>query len=85
MSLAGFDLSAFDHDGVSRPLYRRGEGPGVVIVHEIPGITPEVARFARIVADDGFGVFLPQLFGTPNKPLSASYALGQMARACISR
>ncbi len=85
MSLEGFDSSPFSHDGVTRSVYRRGTGPGVVVVHEIPGITPEVARFARIVADDGFRVFLPHLFGTPNKPLSPGYAVGQMARACIRR
>ncbi len=85
MSLDGFDSSPFSHDGVTRSVYRRGAGPGVVVVHEIPGITPEVARFARIVADDGFSVFLPHLFGTPNKPLSPGYAVGQMVRACIRR
>jgi dienelactone hydrolase len=57
----------------------------VVVIHEIPGITPEVARFGRIVADDGFTVFLPHLFGTPGKPLSIPYALGQITRACIGR
>jgi dienelactone hydrolase len=56
-----------------------------VVIHEIPGITPEVARFARRVADDGFTVYLPSLFGTPGKPFSAGYVLAQMARACISR
>jgi len=85
MSVDGFDSSPFRHGGVTRPVYRGGDGPAVVVVHEVPGITPEVARFARIVADDGFTVFLPHLFGTPNKPLSAGYALGQIARACISR
>lgn len=85
MSLDGFESFPFSHDGVTRPVYRRGSGPGVVVAHEIPGITPEVARFARIVADDGFTVFLPHLFGTPGKEFSVPYVLGQMARACISR
>jgi dienelactone hydrolase len=85
MSLDGFESSSFTHDGVTRTLYRRGIGPGVVIVHEIPGITPEVAGFGRRVADAGFTAVLPNLFGTPGKPFSNSYMLGQMARACISR
>jgi dienelactone hydrolase len=54
-------------------------------MHESPGITPEVEHFARRVAAEGFRVFLPHMFGTPGKALSAPYALGQMARACISR
>ena len=85
MALEGFEATEFSHDGAARTVYRRGSGPGVVVMHEIPGITPEVARFARIVADDGFTVYLPHLFGTPNKPLSVGYMLGQMARACIAR
>jgi dienelactone hydrolase len=83
--LEGFDEFSFSHDGATRPVYRRGEGPGVVIMHEIPGITPEVAGFARRVADDGFTSFLPHMFGTPDKPFGLPYVLGQMARACISR
>lgn len=85
MTLPGYETFEFRHDGATRTVYRRGEGPGVVVMHEIPGITPEVERFARIVADDGFRVYLPHLFGTPGKPLSGPYALGQMARACVSR
>jgi dienelactone hydrolase len=83
--LTGFDASNFTHEGVERPVYRRGTGPGVVIIHEVPGITPEVAGFGRRVADEGFTAVLPKLFGTPGKPLSAAYALGEIARACISR
>ena len=85
MALDGFDAFSFSHAGATRDVYVRGQGPGVVVMHEIPGITPEVARFARIVADDGFRVYMPHMFGTPGKPLSVGYALGQMARACISR
>lgn len=85
MSLEGFDRFCFTHDGAERNVYRRGTGPGVVVMHEIPGITPPVAAFARRVADEGFTVFVPHLFGTPDKPLSVPYALGQMARACVSR
>jgi dienelactone hydrolase len=83
--LEGFSRAPFSHEGVARTVYRRGDGPGIVVMHEIPGITPEVARFSRIVADDGFRVYLPHLFGTPDKPISPGYVVGQMARACVSR
>lgn len=67
-------------------VYRRGEGPGVVLMHEIPGITPQVKACAERIADAGFSVFMPWMFGTPGKPLSVPYALGQMFRAiCIRR
>jgi dienelactone hydrolase len=83
--LDGFDDFEFSHNGATRRVYRRGTGPGVVIMHEIPGITPEVAEFARRIADEGFAVYLPHLFGVPNRPLSVPYVLGEMVRACISR
>jgi dienelactone hydrolase len=85
MSLTGFEASTFSHGDVTRPVYRRGAGPGVVIVHEIPGIIPEVADFGRRVADAGFTAVLPSLFGTPGKEFSGLYVAGQMARTCISR
>ena len=85
MPLDGFDESSFSHDGETRTVFRRGSGPGVVIMHEIPGITPEVAGFARRVADEGFSAWLPHMFGTPGKPFSLGYVASQMARACISR
>jgi dienelactone hydrolase len=83
--LEGFDAFPFTADAATRTVYRRGQGPAVVVVHEIPGITPAVADFARRVADAGFTALLPHLFGTPGKDYSGSYIAGQMARACISR
>ena len=85
MPLSDFQRSEFSYEGVERTLYSRGVGPGVVIIHEVPGITPEVAQFGRRVAAAGFRAVLPVLFGTPGKPMTASYAMGQIARACISR
>lgn len=83
--LPGFVQSNFEHDGRRLPVFRAGDGPGVIVIHEVPGITPEVARFARWVVDAGFHVVMPSLFGVPGKPKSSSYILGAFARACISR
>ena len=66
-------------------VYRRGVGPGVVVMHEIPGIHPGVASFARRVADAGFSVAMPLMFGTPGKPGSTGYILEQLLHVCISR
>ncbi len=84
-SLADFQTLAFTHAGATRTVYRKGSGPAVLVMHEVPGITPEVARFARYVADAGFMVFMPHMFGTPGKPVSMQYGLAQMADVCISR
>jgi dienelactone hydrolase len=85
MALEGYDAFAFTHDGATRTVYRRGEGAGVVIIHEVPGITPAVERFANSVVDAGFTVYLPHLFGVPGRPESAAYIARGMLGACIGR
>ncbi|MCA9512079.1 MAG: dienelactone hydrolase family protein [Myxococcota bacterium] len=85
VALTGFEATTFAHDGATRLVHRGGRGPGIVVMHEIPGITPQVAAFAERLVAEGFHVALPELFGTLGRPISAGYALGQIARACISR
>src|SRR5262249_13409175 len=80
LPLPGCAESSFSFDGTTRPVYRRGTGPGVVVMPEIPGITPQVAAFAERVAAEGFTVFVASLFGTPGRPLSPLYAMGQLSR-----
>src|SRR5262249_41815542 len=63
----------------------RGTGPGVVIIHEVPGITPLVARFGCRVADAGFTAVLPSLFGEPGRPESVWYLRREVVRVCVSR
>ncbi len=84
-ALADFSRFPFTQNGATRDVYRQGSGPAVVVMHEVPGITPQVARFARYVARAGFTVFMPHMFGTPGKELSVPYGAAQMARACIGR
>jgi dienelactone hydrolase len=72
-------------DGTTRPTYRKGSGPGVVIVHELPGLTPTVIGFAEEVVAAGFTVVLPHLFGTPERPMSAASVATVLPRVCISR
>lgn len=74
----------FAHDGVCKPVFRAGSGPGIVVMHEVPGIYDAVVDFAERVAGAGFSVAMPELFGTTGRPVSAGYGLGQMVRACIS-
>src|SRR6202165_3388694 len=83
--LTDFSHFEFEHEGKRRNVYRKGTGPAVIVIHEIPGITPQVARFARYVADAGMTAFMPHLFGVPGKPVSRAYATKEMVRACISR
>ncbi len=83
--LADFSVAQRSWYGEAYPVYTLGSGPGVVVVHEVPGITPEVARFARRVAAEGFRVYLPSLFGEPGRPFSLPYVAEQISRACVRR
>lgn len=92
--LADFEHTTFTHDGTTRQIFRRGTGPAVIVIAEIPGITPKVADFARTVADIGCTAVMPHLFGTPGfdpvpdgKPTFASLAKGaqSIVPACVSR
>ena len=75
----------FTAEGVTHPTYRRGNGPGVIVVHELPGITPEVVAFADEVVDAGFTVVLPHLFGTPGAPLNVRTIATTLPRVCVNR
>ena len=83
--LDGWERSEFSAAGMTHDTYRRGSGPGVVVIHEIPGITPLVTKFANEVVDRGFTVVMPDLLGTPGKAPSAPYIVGSMAKLCVAR
>jgi dienelactone hydrolase len=71
--------------GVTHPTYRKGTGPGVVLIHEIPGLTPEVIGFAETVVAGGFTVVLPHLFGTPEAPAKPGELVRSIRQVCVSR
>ena len=83
--LAGWDLGEFTAADMTYPTYRRGTGPGVIVIHEIPGITPLVARFANEVVDAGFTVVMPSIVGTPGKPPTGGYIAQSMTKVCIAK
>lgn len=84
-SLADFTQRTFSAEGTRLTIWEKGSGPGVLVMHEVPGITPEVADFARRIADAGYTVSMPCLFGVPGQPYSHLRSLQQLARACIAR
>ncbi|MCY7299200.1 MAG: dienelactone hydrolase family protein [Ilumatobacteraceae bacterium] len=83
--LAGWAKSTFTAAGFERDVYRCGTGPGIVIVHEIPGITPKVTAFANEVVAAGFTVVMPSLVGTPGRDISNGYVMQSMAKVCVAR
>src|SRR6201996_8936242 len=85
-ALAGWTKSEFTAGPWTRPVYRKGAGPAVIVIHEMPGLHPLVVRFADRVAEARMTVFCPSLFGEPGRPVSRGYALTTMLGAiCIRR
>jgi dienelactone hydrolase len=62
-----------------------GSGPAVIVIHEVYGFTPEVARFCRWLADAGLRVYAPILLGQPNAQNAAKITLGKIVGLCVSR
>src|SRR3954471_8715320 len=87
--LTGWSPAPFTAAGVTHDVYTRdpatGPGPGVVLLPEIPGMTPAVIGLGNHLVGEGFSVAVPSLFGEPGKDLSAGYALRTFAKACITR
>jgi len=83
--LAGWERSSFTAAGLQHDTYRKGSGPGVIVIHEVPGITPKVTAFADDVVERGFTVVMPDLVGTPGKPVSMPYLVSSLAKVCVSR
>ena len=69
----------------TRLVYIAGSGPAVVVMTEMPGISPHVARFARWVRDAGFTVYMPHMFGKDGAVPTVLTAVTTIARACISK
>src|SRR5665213_4312349 len=69
-----------------RPVWRRGTGPAVIVIHEMPGLHPLVIRLATRVAAAGMTVFCPSLFGDPGREVTPLYSVGEMLKGiCIRR
>ena len=66
------------------PVYRRGDGPAIILIHELIGLTPEVIKFADRVCEAGYTVYLPVLFGAVPADTKLRQTLAA-ARCCISR
>jgi len=81
--LPGWTRTEFAAVGRTYATYRKGAGPGVIVVHEIPGVTPPVVTFAEEVVGAGFTVVLPHLFGTLNEDGSVISGVTLLARLCV--
>src|SRR5215468_7649158 len=71
-------------DGMAKRVYVAGAGPAVIVMTEMPGISPHVARFARWVRDAGFTVYMPSLFGRDGAVPGVEEGMAVLQRACVS-
>jgi dienelactone hydrolase len=78
-------VAPFTGGGYTHDVYRKGAGPGVVLIPELPGIHPGVLGLGNHLVDNGFTVAIPSLFGEPGRPVTAGYATATIARACVAK
>jgi dienelactone hydrolase len=89
--LSDFDHGEFTYNGKTRTVYRLGSGPAVIVIAEMPGITPRVLDFARKVAGIGCTAVLPHLFGEPGRDPNTSvgaglaYMASSIVPTCVSK
>ena len=65
-----YDQSDFEYEGLIRRVFCRGEGPGIIVMTEGPGIYDAVVEFADRLVDAGYRVYLPDLIGEAGRPFS---------------
>ncbi len=80
-----FELRELSFLGETRSVWSAGDGPAIVVMHEVPGLYPGVVEFGRRVISAGFTVYMPSLIGTPGKPFSQAYSLKSLARSCVAK
>ncbi len=82
--LDDFHARSISIEGATRRVHVSGQGPAVIVMAEMPGISPDVARFARWVRQAGFTVWMPSLFGRDGAYPQVDAGLCVLRRACVS-
>jgi dienelactone hydrolase len=81
MDIEGFDRFLFPSEGLEKPVYRRGTGPAVLLLHELPGMSEPCIAMGRRLADAGYTVYMPLLFGEPG----GMYGMKPLLWTCVWR
>ena len=81
------DYVTFDHkqDGLTRRVFRRGSGPAIILIHELPNLTLAVVSLAESFIEAGFTVYLPSLVGEPGLRPNFFQSLGNTYSVCVSQ
>ena len=70
--------------GKTKRVHVSGTGPAVIVIAEMPGISPYTSRFARWVREAGFTVYMPSLFGRDGVLPGTGRTMMTLSRTCIS-
>ena len=82
--LHGFDKKNLQADGMRFDylVSQTGLEP-VILMHELPSITPQVMYFARVITGAGFKVYLPSFLGRPGKVPNLIDQGWAVTQACV--
>lgn len=83
-ALTDFESREIMLNDVAKKVFVSGCGPAVIVMTEMPGISPHVARFARWVREAGFTVYMPSLFGRDGAVPTADEGAAVFQRVCVS-
>ena len=83
--LTGWIKESFSAEGCTDDVYRKGEGAGVVLIPEMPGVHPGVLALGNHLVDNGFTVVIPSLYGTPGAAAMRPGMLPVMVRGCVAK
>lgn len=83
--LTGWIKDPFTGEGFTYDVYRKGEGAGVVLIPEMPGVHPGVLALGNHLVDNGFTVVIPSLYGTPGAAAMRPGMLPVMVRGCVAK
>ncbi len=84
-ALQQFQCKQFTFLNRKKEVYLAGQGPAVIVIHEVPCITPEVIAFAQKLVDQGFSVYMPSLIGKPGGSMNLASATAAFATLCVRR
>jgi dienelactone hydrolase len=83
--LTGWACEPFTAAGFTHDVYRKGQGPGVVLIPEMPGVHPGVLALGNYLVDNGFTVAIPSLYGTPGAPAMRPATVPILLRGCVAK
>jgi dienelactone hydrolase len=83
--MPGYEAFQFSEGGNEKTVFTRGSGPGILLMHELPGMVEECVRLGDYLASRGYAVFLPLLFGKPNVRESRLRTAAHIGEICVRR